>query len=89
MIGILNGERGGGLDLEFPHGMDKSKFLENAYFMDVISSTIIHELTSLLTTAGVEDTRQASINLAMWAVHNTPEPLKIQNILFLSCKNSL
>ena len=43
---------GVGLDLEFPQGTDKSEFLENAYFMDLISSKIKHELTRLLTTAG-------------------------------------
>ena len=45
---------GGGewLDLEFPQGTDKSEFLENAYFMDLISSKIKHELTRLLTTVG-------------------------------------
>ena len=43
---------GVGLDLEFPLGTDKSEFLENAYFMDLISSKIKHELTRLLTTAG-------------------------------------
>ena len=40
------------LDLEFPQGTDKIEFLENAYFMDLISSKIKHELTRLLTTAG-------------------------------------
>ena len=43
---------GWGLDLEFSQGTNKSEFLENAYFMDVISSKIKHELTRLLTTAG-------------------------------------
>ena len=54
MIGINESSRGGGerLDLEFPQGTDKSEFLENAYFMDLISSKIKHELTRLLTTAG-------------------------------------
>ena len=48
-----------GLDLEFPQGTDKSEFLENAYFMDLISSKIKHELTRLLTTAGARyKTRQ-------------------------------
>ena len=51
MIGI-NESGGEGLDLEFPQGTDKSEFLENAYFMDLISSKIKHELTRLLTTAG-------------------------------------
>ena len=55
---------GEGIDLEFPQGTDKIEFLENAYFMDLISSKIKHELTRLLTTAE-QDTRQASINLAM------------------------
>ena len=40
------------LDLEFSQGTNKSEFLENAYFMDLISSKIKHELTRLLTTAG-------------------------------------
>ena len=55
MIGINESSRGVGgerLDLEFPQGTDKSEFLENAYFMDLISSKIKHELTRLLTTAG-------------------------------------
>ena len=43
---------GVGLELEFPQGTDKSEFLENAYFMDLISSKIKHELTRLLTTTG-------------------------------------
>ena len=43
---------GWGLDLEFPQGTDKSEFLENAYFMDLISSKIKHKLTRLLTTTG-------------------------------------
>ena len=51
MIGI-NESGGEGLDLEFPQGTDKIEFLENAYFMDLISSKIKHELTRLLTTAG-------------------------------------
>ena len=53
MIGINESSRWGErLDLEFPQGTDKSEFLENAYFMDLISSKIKHELTKLLTTAG-------------------------------------
>lgn len=36
-IGIQRHE---GLDLEFPQGTDKSVFLENAYFMALISSQI-------------------------------------------------
>ena len=64
MIGINESGGGEGLDLEFPQGTDKIEFLENAYFMDLISSKIKHELTRLLTTAE-QDTRQASINLAM------------------------
>ena len=80
MIGINESGGGGeGLDLEFPQGTDKIEFLENAYFMDLISSKIKHKLTRLLTTAGA----------GYKAVHNTPEPLKIQNIIFFSCKNSL
>ena len=43
---------GVGLDLEFPQGTNKSELIENAYFMDLISSKIKHELTRLLTTAG-------------------------------------
>ena len=43
---------GEGLGLEFPQGTEKSEFLENAYFMDLISSKIKHKLTRLLTTAG-------------------------------------
>ena len=43
---------GWGLDLEFSQGTNKSEFLENPYFMDLISSKIKHELTRLLTTAG-------------------------------------
>ena len=43
---------GWGLDLEFLQGTDKSEFLENAYYMDLISSKIKHKLTRLLTTAG-------------------------------------
>ena len=43
---------GWGLHLEFSQGTNKSEFLENAYFMDLISSKIKHELTRLLTTAG-------------------------------------
>ena len=43
---------GVGLDLEFPQGTNKSEFLENPYFMDLISSKIKHELTRLLTTTG-------------------------------------
>ena len=53
MIGINESSRGGErLDLEFPQGTNKSEFLENAYFMDLISSKIKHKLTRLLTTAG-------------------------------------
>ena len=54
MIGINESSRGGGerLDLEFPQGTDNSELIENAYFMDLISSKIKHELTRLLTTAG-------------------------------------
>ena len=57
MIGINESSRWGErLDLEFPQGTDKSEFLENAYFMDLIfnSSKIKHELTRLLsmTTTG-------------------------------------
>ena len=40
------------LDLEFSQGTNKIEFLENAYFMDLISSKIKHKLTRLLTTAG-------------------------------------
>ena len=43
---------GEGLDLEFPQGTDKIEFLENAYFMDLISSKIKHKLTRPLTTMG-------------------------------------
>ena len=54
MIGINESSRGWGerLDLEFPQGTDNSELIENAYFMDLISSKIKHELTRLLTTAG-------------------------------------
>ena len=45
---------GVGLDLEFPQGTNKSELIENAYFMDLISSKIKHELTRLLTTAGAK-----------------------------------
>ena len=49
MIGILIAW--GVLYLEFPQGTDMSVFLENAFFMNLISSQIKHELTTLLTTA--------------------------------------
>ena len=54
MIGINESSSGVGerLDLEFPQGTDNSELIENAYFMDLISSKIKHELTRLLTTAG-------------------------------------
>ena len=39
---------GGVLDLEFPQGKDESVFLENAYFIDLISLQTKHELTTLL-----------------------------------------
>ena len=52
MIGINESGGGEGLGLEFPQGTEKSEFLENAYFMDLISSKIKHKLTRLLTTAG-------------------------------------
>ena len=42
---------GGGLDLEFPQGKDESVFLENAYFIDLISLQTKHELTTLLMAA--------------------------------------
>ena len=45
----------GTLDTEFPQDTDKSVFLENAYFIDLISSQIKHELATLAT----QDTRQA------------------------------
>ena len=41
---------GVGLDLEFPQGTDKSEILENAYFMDLISSQIKHKLMTQLMT---------------------------------------
>ena len=44
-IGIRRHE---GLDLEFPQGTDKSVFLENAYFMALISSQIRCELMALM-----------------------------------------
>ena len=44
-------EWGGGLDLEFPQGKDESVFLENAYFIDLISLQTKHELTTLLMAA--------------------------------------
>ena len=48
----------GTLDTEFPQDTDKSVFLENAYFIDLISSQIKHELATLAT----QDTRQALID---------------------------
>ena len=51
-MALWNSKGKRGLDQEFPHGTDKSEFLENAYFMDLISSKIKHELTRLLATAG-------------------------------------
>ena len=44
-IGIRRHE---GLDLEFPQGTDKSVFLENAYFMALISSQIRCKLMALM-----------------------------------------
>ena len=48
----------GTLDTEFPQDTDKSVFLENAYFIDLIGSQIKHELATLAT----QDTRQALID---------------------------
>ena len=45
---MVCGWGGGGLDLEFPQGKDESVFLENAYFIDLISLQTKHELTTLL-----------------------------------------
>ena len=39
---------GGVLDLEFPQGKDESVFLENAYFIDLISLQTKHALTTML-----------------------------------------
>ena len=44
-IGIQRHE---GLDLEFPQGTGKSVFLENAYFMALISSQIRCKLMALM-----------------------------------------
>ena len=44
-IGIRRHE---GLDLEFPQGTDKSVFLENAYFMALISLQIRCKLMALM-----------------------------------------
>ena len=44
-IGIRRHE---GLDLEFPQGTDKSVFLENVYFMALISSQIRCKLMALM-----------------------------------------
>ena len=49
----LEFQRHGGiltLDLEFPQGIDKSTFLENNYFLDLVH-LIKHKLTTLLMTA--------------------------------------
>ena len=47
----LEFQRHGGVeDKEFPLATDKSVFHENAYFKDLISLQIKHELTTLLTT---------------------------------------
>ena len=45
------GMGGGGLDLEFPQGKDDRVFLENAYFIDLISLQTKHKLTTLLMAA--------------------------------------
>ena len=41
-------QRHEGLDLEFPQGTDKSVFLENTYFMALISSQIKCKLMALV-----------------------------------------
>ena len=57
---IWKSEGTGVSDLEFPEGTDKSVFLENTYFINLTSSQVKHELTTLLTTveACMQDTRQ-------------------------------
>ena len=55
---------GGVLDLEFPQGKDESVFLENAYFIDLISLQTKHELTTLLMAA--EDKHPLISDVFIW-----------------------
>ena len=55
---------GGGLDLEFPQGKDDHVFLENAYFIDLISLQTKHKLTTLLMAA--EDKHPLISDVFIW-----------------------
>ena len=88
MEGFLDLKRSG-----FQQGTDKSVFLENAYFMDFISSQIKHELMTLLITKEARYDKDQSIRHVFVsicgrkptkcrAVHRAPEAIMLQNILF-------
>lgn len=55
---------GGGLDLEYPQGKDDHVFLENAYFIDLISLQTKHKLTTLLMAA--EDKHPLISDVFIW-----------------------
>ena len=88
---------GGGLDLEFPQGTDDRVFLENAYFIDLISLQTKHKLTTLLMAA--EDKHPLISDVFIWysfvgktnkkwVLHQAPEKHAAKHPFF-SHENSL